>query len=114
MKAQKTLQFLLILTTLLTVMYLSVCKGQSGIIHFDEPVYTVTYEIIPSQKVDTLVNTIVFNLPVTKDYFDSIQPNQEVTSWFKTAENIVLTGRIPYDRWKLIIRTKQIWTKHTQ
>lgn len=106
-KLNPTLQLYLYLLLMLIIGSFVSSAQTTG---YDKPIYTVTYEVIPAFKIDTL-NTIIFNLPVTEDYFDSVSIKQEVTDWFRTIENVTLLGNIP-DKWKLIIRNKQIITKN--
>jgi len=91
----------------------------NGFIGMDEPEYLVMYEVISpksSNNCNESKNTILFEIPTTREYYDSIRKNQEVTSWFKVFgdENEYLSGSMAVkdkDRWKLIIRNKRIITK---
>ena len=75
------------------------------------------YEIVPNKQVDCVypMNTIIFEIPVDEEYYNSISINQEVSSWFKTSGNSYLMGNLnPSDftnKWKLIVRSKRIISK---
>jgi hypothetical protein len=74
--------------------------------------HIVTFELIPINNIPC--NTIIMQVPVTQDYFNSVYVNQEITSWFKTHNNVLLLGSIPTNSWKVVIRNKQTWTQHSQ
>lgn len=80
-------------------------------------IYVVMYEIIPSKPNDCVypMNTIMFEIPVDKEYYNSVTNNQEVGAWFKTSGNTYLIGDVnPIDmlnRWKLIIKSKKVVIK---
>lgn len=94
-----------------------------GVVGHDVPEYLVTYEVIPYVKQSDCNylknNTIIFEIPTTEEYFESVKINQEVTSWFRVfgdkEENI--SGNIiskDKERWKLIIRNKRIMSKEQE
>lgn len=84
---------------------------------FDKPIYVVMYEIIPNKPTECVypMNTIIFEIPVDEEYYNSVTINQEVSTWFKTSGNNYLMGNVnPTDmlsKWKLIIRSKKIVSK---
>ncbi len=77
---------------------------------FDEPVYGVMYEVVPHYICSDNINTIIFEVPVTEDYYHSVTEGQVVTSWFRTLDNQVYTASVPH-HWKLKIIRKRIWSK---
>jgi hypothetical protein len=95
-------------------------KVATGVIGFDTPEYLVTYEVIPFVKKNDCNypknNTIIFEVPTTQQYYESIKINQEVTSWFRVfgddggnvSGNIIDKNK---ERWKLIIVGKRIMSK---
>lgn len=74
----------------------------------EEESYFVTYEVIPKEvsRCAEFSTTIIFTIPVTKDYYDSITINQEITSWFKTINGFVVNSYMS-DRWRLVIKEKK-------
>lgn len=91
-----------------------------GVVGYDIPEYLVTYEVIPYVKQSDCKylknNTIIFEVPTTEEYFESVKINQEVTSWFRVFgdEDENISGNIidkDKDRWKLIVRGKRIINK---
>lgn len=91
-----------------------------GVVGYDVPEYLVTYEVIPYVKQSDCNylknNTIIFEVPTTEEYFESVKINQEVTSWFRVFgdEDENISGNIidkDKDRWKLIVRGKRIINK---
>lgn len=83
----------------------------------DVPNYVVTYEVTPKnyQKCSYPMNTIIFEVPVSEDYYNSVYLKQEVTSWFRTFGGVDLRGSFksqkPTDRWVLTIIDKRIVSK---
>lgn len=94
-----------------------------GVVGYDIPEYLVTYEVIPHVKQSDCKylknNTIIFEVPTTEEYFESVKINQEVTSWFRVFgdEDENISGNIidkDKDRWKLIVRGKRIMNKEEE
>jgi hypothetical protein len=87
------------------------------IIEDNKPIYVITYEIIPIRPTDCVftLNTLIFEIPVDKEYYNSVINNQEVSTWFKTNGNSYLIGDINSidlsNKWKLIVRSKKIIIK---
>lgn len=119
MKKRIILLFLILLSKNISYSQVSKegVKMAKAIEGFDKPEYLVTYEIIPSKsnECNIPINTLIFEIPVTEDYFSSVEKNQEVSSWFKTNEGLVLMGSFPSGldnkRWKLVVRNKKIISK---
>ena len=73
------------------------------------PDHWVTYELVPRGAVQSPMQTIVFELPVTEDYWQSVYVGQEVTSWFRTLDGRVCraSGLSGSAQWRLIVRARQ-------
>lgn len=96
------------------------CLGQNpeprtliGVEGQDYPVFIIKYEIIPYSNSNCVfpVNTIIFELPTSEDFYENSRVNQEISSWYRVVNsndnNFNLTG-LQDNRWKLIIRGKRI------
>lgn len=81
----------------------------------DIPNFGITYEVIPAKEIikqfNKPIETIIFELPVTEDYYNSVNVGQIVTNWFKTIDNQIVVGDIPSHMWELKIVYKRKWTK---
>lgn len=90
-----------------------------GVLGQDIPVYTVTFEVAleSNSTCGRPTNTIIFEIPVTEDYYNSVHVKQEVTSWFKTQEGVEVRGDFRNqrvnDRWILNIIGKDISSSET-
>lgn len=119
MKKRIILLFLILLSKNISYSQVSneSVKIAEAVVGFDKPEYLVTFEIIPSKsnECNIPINTLIFEIPVSEDYFSSVEKNQEVSSWFKTNDGLVLMGSFPSGldnkRWKLVVRNKKIVTK---
>lgn len=119
MKKRIILLFLILLSKNISYSQVSneSVKMAKGVEGYDKPEYLVMYEVVPSKNNECNIpmTTLIFEIPVTEDYFTSVEKNQEITSWFKTKNGIVLMGSFPsgFDskRWKLVVRDKKIITK---
>jgi len=123
MKKGLTILFLIILESGFSysqVMSKDSIKTAKAHIGYDIPEYIITFEVIPlkSTECNFPMNTAIFELAVTEDYYYSVNNNQEITSWFKTNEGTILMGSFPpspnsnSNRWKLLVRDKKIVTKN--
>lgn len=96
------------------------CIGQNtepktliGVEGQDFPIFLIKYEIVPYSNSNCIfpVNTIIFELPTTEDFYESSIINQEIISSYRllnsNESNFNLTG-LRDNRWKLIIRNKRI------
>lgn len=76
--------------------------------------YLVTFRVVPKtdQKCDYPNNNVKFQIPVTREYFDSVQVDQEITSWFNTYAGMASNRRSHYvldiERWRLIVVEKSV------
>lgn len=80
--------------------------------------YVVVLEIAPGNDVECNypITTMIMEMPVSKEYYNSVRKDQEVLTWFKTTDEMAMLGDFKKDmnltsRWTVVVRSKKVVEK---